>query len=202
MLVYLSDNVLVPRISHVKGLHVRAKFLPDPDDRTSSIVLAHPASSFVPFSHPVRQVSLQTRRGLTLLLASSLNALKPRFPIRWCQCPRPSDPFCRHLYSVIGACQWGAFLESILRGGDRLGSGCNPFLQHGQAGAIVSVSVVYTCWEFQVAAGLLFRTLSCQVMLSMRRRQRIWKVVSFLSVRVWRVHDSLSCSNVLKTQVL
>ena len=154
LLVYLSDNVFVPRISHVKGLHVRAKFLPVPDDRTSSIVLAHPASSFVTLSHPVQQVSLQTRRGLTLLLASSLNVLKPRFPIRWCQCPRPSDPFCRHLYSVIGACRWGAFLESILREGDRLGSGRNPFLQHGQAGAIVSVSVVYTCWEFQVAEGL------------------------------------------------
>ena len=154
MLVYLSDNVLVSRISHVKGLRVRAKFLPVPDDRTSSIVLAHPASSFVSLSHPVQQASLQTRGGLTLLLASRLSVLKPRFPIRWCQCPRPSDPSCKHLYSAIGAYQWGAFLESILREGDPLGSGRDPFLQHGQASAIVSVSVVYTCWEFQVAAGL------------------------------------------------
>ena len=63
-------------------------------------------SSFVSFSQPVRQVSLQTQRGLA--------ALPARFPIRLCQCPRPLNPFCRHLYSVIGACQWGAFLEPIL----------------------------------------------------------------------------------------
>ena len=110
------------------------------------------SSSFGSLSQPVQQVSLQTRRRLALLLTFRLNVLKPRCPIRWCQCLRPSDPSCRHLYSVIGFCQWGAFLEPIVRKGDPLGSGRHPFSQHGQASA--NVSVVYTCWEFQVAAGL------------------------------------------------
>ena len=63
----------------------------------------------------------------------------------------------------------GRFLEPILRKGDPLGSGRHPFSEHGQASANVSVSVVYTSWEFQVVSGLCsFGTLPCQVMLSMR----------------------------------
>ena len=70
-------------------------------------------SSFVSLPPPVRQVSLQNP-------ASKLSGLRPGFPIRWWKCPRPSGPSCRHLYSVIGACQWGALLELILRKGDPL----------------------------------------------------------------------------------
>lgn len=33
---------------------------------------------------------------------------------RWCQCPRPSvPPADMHLYSIIGACQWGSFLPVV-----------------------------------------------------------------------------------------
>ena len=99
-------------------------------------------SSFVSLSQPVRQVSLQTQRGLAALPASKLNVLKPRFPIRWCQCPRPSGPSCRHLYSVIGACQWGAFLEPIHHKGVPLGSGRHPSSQHGRASANVINTMV------------------------------------------------------------
>ena len=75
--------------------------------------------------------ALQKQRGLAALLASKLNVLKQRFPIRWCQCPRLSGPSRRHLYSVIGAWQWGDFLEVILHKGNRLGSSRPPFSQHG-----------------------------------------------------------------------
>ena len=74
--------------------------------------------------------ALQKQRGLAALLASKLNVLNQRFPIRWCQCPRLSGPSRRHLYSVIGAWQWGDFLELILHKGNRLGSSRPPFSQH------------------------------------------------------------------------
>ena len=56
-------------------------------------------SSCVSLFQPVRQVYFQTRKGLAALPASKLNALKPRFPIRWYQWPRPSGLSCRHLHS-------------------------------------------------------------------------------------------------------
>lgn len=35
--------------------------------------------------------------------------------LSWCQCPRPSvPPADMHLYSIIGACQWGSFFASGL----------------------------------------------------------------------------------------
>ena len=58
-------------------------------------------SSFVSLSQLVRQVYFQTRKGLAALPASKLNALKPRFPIRWYQWPRPSGLSWRHLHAAI-----------------------------------------------------------------------------------------------------
>ena len=49
---------------------------------------------------------------------------------------------------------------------------------------------------------VLFGTLSCQVMSSMRQRQGMWKVLSFLFYYEWRVHESLPYRSVLKTQAL
>ena len=112
-------------------LEQRLVWLERPIQEWQSLPHCEP-SSFVSLSQPVRQVSLQTQRGLPALPASKLNVLKPRFPIRWCQCPRPSGPSCRHLYSVIGACQWGAFLEPIPHKGDPLGSGRHPFSRKTQ----------------------------------------------------------------------
>ena len=44
---FLIKNVCVPRTSHVKGSHVRTKFLPVPDNRTEVLVhLAFPQTSF------------------------------------------------------------------------------------------------------------------------------------------------------------
>ena len=58
-------------------------------------------SSFVSLSQLVRQVYFQTRKGLAALPASKLHALKPRFPIRWYQWPRPSGLSWRHLHAAI-----------------------------------------------------------------------------------------------------
>jgi len=122
-------------------------------------------SSFISLSQPVRQVSLQTRKGLAVVPASKQNVPNPRFPICWSQCLRPSGSSCRHLYSVIiEACQWGAFPELILSKRDLSGIRPSPNLA--------------ACTRT-----MLFGTLSCQVMLSMRQRQRTWKVLSFLSRR-------------------
>ena len=140
--------------------------------------------SFISLSQPVRQVSLQTRKGLAAVPASKQNVPNPRFPICWCQCLRPSGPSCRHLYSVIiEACQWGAFPELILSKRDL--SGIRPSLN------------LAACTRT-----MLFGTLSCQVMLSMRQRQRTWKVLSFLSCRTRRVQDSVPYNSMLKTQAL
>ena len=122
-------------------------------------------SSFISLSQPVRHVSLQTRKGLAAVPSSKQNVPNPWFPVCWCQCLRPSGPSYRHLYGVIiEAGQWGAFPELILNKRDLSGIRPSPNLA--------------ACTRT-----MLFGTLSCQVMLSMRQRQRTWKVLSFLSCR-------------------
>ena len=49
---------------------------------------------------------------------------------------------------------------------------------------------------------LLFVTLSCQVMCSMRRRQRMWNALNFFSCRVRRVLDLVSYRRVPRAQAL
>ena len=49
---------------------------------------------------------------------------------------------------------------------------------------------------------LLLVTLCCQMMCSMRRRQRIWNALSFFSSRARRVQDSLPYRRVLRAQAL
>ena len=60
---------------------------------------------------------------------------------------------CGHLKGVIEACQWGVFLELILRKGNPLGSGRHPFPQHAQASANVCLRRVHKL-EFQLVPGL------------------------------------------------
>ena len=87
------------------------------------------SSSFASLSQPFRQVSLQTRRGHAALhacLQAERSEANVFHPLR-SKCPRRSGPSCRHLCSIIGACQSAAFLELILRKADPLGTGRHPF---------------------------------------------------------------------------
>ena len=87
-------------------------------------------SSFISLSQPVRQVSLQTRKGLVAVPAFKLIVPNPRFTICQWQCSRASGPSCRHLYSVnIEACHW-ALSQSLFSVKEIfLGSGRRSILQ-------------------------------------------------------------------------
>ena len=63
-------------------------------------------------------------------------------------------------------------------------------------------SSVYLLGIPALSRTLLFVTLSCQMMCSMRRRQRMWNALSFFSCRARRVQDSLPYRRMLRAQAL
>ena len=106
------------------------------------------------------------------------------------------------LCNTAVVCLLGAFPLLVLHTGYLWESG-RRYAHFMTEPAHASVSDGYTCWGFELYPWtVLVGTLSCQVILRMRRRQHMWEALSFLSCRARRVQDSLPYISTSTVQAL